>query len=337
MRTLRGLMSELTASLNNASSSLSLPEPRTALDDGTSRARKQANRSSVANLEAMWNVQLHTLWKSVEGSQKFLPAVPGRHVVHEQDHWVELDSATWKPRRGVRIFLLNDHLMIALKKKNKLDANAANSEGNQKSSVKLVVDKCWPLQDVDLVDLAPTTPNVRDKNEMPNAINIRCGNESFTYRSSERDQKTDKAALLLAFKRTVDEHRRTLKAESENASKQMEETIDHYNKRDRSTSKRADLLGTLSNSKDRSECFMDMDGKEKTLRWVESQFDELDIEIALQRFEDAVQYVERLRRLARSLKGNAIVQDLITTKVDERAYTLAGKVFLMLSGACSLT
>ena len=64
MRTLRGLMSELTTSLNQASMNAGVPEPRAALDDGArSRARKQANRSSVANLEAMWNTQLHTLWK----------------------------------------------------------------------------------------------------------------------------------------------------------------------------------------------------------------------------------------------------------------------------------
>src|SRR6266571_908922 len=72
MRTLRTLMSELTRTLGQTTSAAGLA-------GDTKTARKQANRSSVANLEALWNTHLQTLWKRVEGSQKFLPAIPGRH------------------------------------------------------------------------------------------------------------------------------------------------------------------------------------------------------------------------------------------------------------------
>lgn len=72
MRTLRGLISELTASLGSAAISASVPEPRSFNLSSTAQARKTANRSSVANLDAIWNAQLFTLWKKVEGSQKYL-------------------------------------------------------------------------------------------------------------------------------------------------------------------------------------------------------------------------------------------------------------------------
>ncbi|KAL9611077.1 MAG: hypothetical protein Q9167_004249 [Letrouitia subvulpina] len=327
MRTLSGLMSELSLSLKNASSNLSLQETRPSMDDSTTRARKQANRSSVANLEAMWNTQLQALWKGVEGSQKFLPAIPGRHIVYEQDHWVELDSATWKPRRSVHIFLLNDHLMIALKRENRLDPTAGTGEeGSQRPNFKLVVDKCWPLQNVDMLDLSSMASGIRNKNEVPNAISIRCGSDSFTYRGIERSPKSEKTNLLLAFRRTADELRKSIRAETENINGKAQESMDYYAKRQQPFSTKTDLLRSPSKSKDHPEILIDVDGKQKDLRWVESQIDEMDIEIALQRFENAVRYVEKLRTLAQGLKGNLTAQEMIMTKVDERADKLGDLV-----------
>jgi hypothetical protein len=57
---------------------------------------------------------------------------------------------------------------------------------------------------------------------------------------------------------------------------------------------------------------------------VEGQVDELDIDIALQRFEASVASIERLRKLAKGLKGNTIAQEVINVKVDERATRLGG-------------
>ena len=327
MRTLRGLMSELTTSLNQASINAGAPEPRTALDDvARSRARKQANRSSVANLEAMWNTQLHALWKNVEGSQKFLPAIPGRHVVLEQSTWLELDAATWKAKRYAHIFLLNDHLMVATKRKRRIDPNAmTNGDAGQKSSSRTVADKCWPLQDIDMVDLASTgSSGMSDRGGMSNAISIRCGHESFTYRS-DKSSNTEKTNLLQAFRRTADELRKTLQADMEENVNKSKETLNYLTARDPALSNKTDLLRSLSGAKDRPEILIDVDGKHQNLRWVEGQIDELDSEVALQQFEDAVRHVEKLRRLAKGLKGNMLAQDLISTKVDQRARTLAGQ------------
>lgn len=332
MRTLRGLMSELTTSLNQASMNAGASEPRAVSDDGArSRARKQANRSSVANLEAMWNTQLHALWKNVEGSQKFLPAIPGRHVVLEQSTWLELDAATWKAKRYAHIFLLNDHLMVATKRKRRIDPNAMTTgDAGQKSSSRTVADKCWPLQDIDMVDLASVgSSGIGDRGAMSNAISIRYGHESFTYRS-DKSSTTEKMNLLQAFRRTVDELRRALQADMEENVNKSKETIDYLTTRDPALSNKTNLLRSLSGAKDRPEILIDVDGKHQNLRWVEGQIDELDSEVALQKFEDAVRHVEKLRKLAKGLKGNMLAQDLISTKVDERARKLAGQYFWVL-------
>lgn len=323
MRTLRGLMAELAASLSQSTVSSSAPEPRIAQDDGVSRARKQTNRSSIANLEAMWTVQLHALWKSVEGSQKFLPAIPGRHVIFESGSWVELDAATWKVRRQAHIFLLNDHLLVATKKKNRTDPNSVVSSNEaQKAPTELLADKCWPLQDIDIIDITSSS-TVSEKKVMSNAISVRHGHESFTYRY-DKPSTTEKANLLLTCRRAADELRKVLWTDSEEGSTRGQGTMDYFATRDPALSKKPDLMHIMHGAQNRADILIEVDGKHQNLRWVEAQIDELDSEIALQKFEDAVRHVEKLRRLARSLKNNTLAKELIGVKIDERARKLAG-------------
>ena len=322
-------MLDLTTTLGNSSLGASLLNGRRSpsLDDSATVARKRNNRSSVANLEAMRNTQLQALWKNIEGSQKFLPAIPGRHIVQESGYWVELDAATWKPRRPVHIVLLNDHLLIATKKRKRVDPNTTiNGNSPQKAPTKLVAEKCWPLQEIDMLDLASGTSIAgpsRDVKEIANAISIRHGREAFTYRSDHKSS-SEKLNLLLSFKRTLEELRKAERADVDEGTK-AKETINYLAARDPAISSSPNLLRSLSKSnKDRPEHLIDVDGKQRNLRWIEGQIDELDIEIALQNFDEAVQHVEQLRRLAKGLKNNTVVQDLISVKVDERARKLAG-------------
>ncbi|KAL8895305.1 MAG: hypothetical protein Q9207_008221 [Kuettlingeria erythrocarpa] len=335
MRILRIQLAEVSSLVSGLMSKANIPESRPAPDDVATRSRKQANRSSLANLEAMWNVQLHSLWKTVEGSQKFLPAIPGRHVVTEQSAWVELDAATWKAKKRVHMVLLNDHLMVATESKKRVDPSTAiDGENDKKALSNKVAEKCWPLHDIDMVDLA-SMANTQDKKRIANAINIRCGHESFTY-WSDRPSSDFKDKLLRDFRTASEELRRLLRTDTGAISKSKE--ILKYNAaKDPASSKKTDLLRSLSNSKNQPEIFIDVDGKQRNLRWVEGQIDELDIDIALQHFEDAVRHVEQLRKLARNLKGNRMAQDIITAKVDGRANKLADSVVLRLTDTHSFS
>ncbi|KAJ9298318.1 hypothetical protein DTO271G3_3923 [Paecilomyces variotii] len=318
MRTLRSLMAELTTALGQTSSANGLSPLSASFEDRPSR---KANRSSVANLESMWSVQLQALWKTVEGSQKFLPAVPGRHIVHETGQWVELDSATWKPRRPVHIVLLNDHLLVAAKKRKRVDQSNPNNRGPVPT--KLVAEECWPLQDIDMIDLGANLGSGSSRGEaegrgVTNAINIRVGSKSFTYRQDHRNSSA-KNELLVTFRKTVEDLRRTLRSETETAGK-ASDALAYLT----GGSRRSELFDGSENIRDTPEVRIDVDGKQQNLRWVEGQIDDLDIAIALQHFEEAVSSIERLRKLARGLKGNTVAQDAINMKLDERVTKLAG-------------
>jgi hypothetical protein len=267
----------------------------------------------------MWNLQLQTLWKTVERSQKFLPAIPGRHIVLESGQWVELDSATWKPRRPVHIVLLNDHLLVAAKKRKRVEQNNPNAKAS--APTKLVAEECWPLQDIDLIDLASEGPDGSlddgDEPGIPNAINIRYGQRSFTYRHDQRDSKA-KNDLVMTFRRTVEELRKLLRTEAETTSKTAEAALTGT-----AASRRKSEYFEALTPRDKLDILIDVDGKQQNMRWVDGQLDDLDMDTALQNFESAVARVERLRRLAKTLKGNLTAQDLICTKLDERAGRLA--------------
>ena len=320
MQILRGLMSDLTGALSQTTSSTnSALSPDLAISSN----RRNTNRSSVANLESMWNVQLQQLWKNVEKSQKFLPAIPGRHIIMENGSWVELDSATWKPRRPVHLFLLNDHLLIASKKRKRMDPNLPNQGP---APTKLVAEECWSLQDIDMVDMSTTgVSNTAEERAIATAVSVRAAGRSLTYRSEKRDP-TAKTELLQSFRIAVEELRKINKVETTKSSPTID-SLNYFAARDGGLARSGSVLSSLSTSRgEKPDVLIEVDGKQQNFRWVESQIDELDIDIALQRFEEAVEKVEKLRQMIKSLKSNTIAQELIQAKVDERAARLANVI-----------
>lgn len=317
MRMLRTLMSELTGAIGQAT---------TAGGSGAdaAKARRIANRSSVANLEALWNSHLQTLWKRVEGSQKYLPAIPGRHIVYESSRWVELNAATWKPRRRVHLIMLNDHLLVAAdKKRPEGTTNGKDNNRDKLAPQPLVAIRCWPLEDVNMVDLAPRAqPGSREQGASSSAVNVRVGSgDSFTFAtgSNEADVKMN---LLATYRRTVEDLRKTKETETQERDKGRN-TIGYLAGRDPGVLRSPALLDALDEtSLPRSDVLIDVDGKPQSLRWVEAQIDDLDIDIALQKFEEAVARLERLRRIAKGIKGNSVAQSLVTLKLNERASKL---------------
>lgn len=317
MRALRNLMADLktnTTALRAAS--MKNNEPATIPGSGPTGLSKRDKRSSVADRSALWNSQMQALYKNVEGSQKFLPNAAGRHVVQNAGPWVELDNATYKSRRAMQIFLLNDHILIASRKKRKVDSPNADTRGPM---VKLVADRCWSLLDIEVVDMPGGAESSGGRNKLADAVMIRGGGqESFIYRT-EKPEGDEKKLLLLNVRKAVEELRKGLQSEME-ANNKAKETINYFASRDPGLLQKTELLETLSDIKD---MLIEVDGKQQNLRWVESQMDELDIDIALQRFEPAVVRVEKLRSLARGLRSNTVAQDFINFKVEERCAKLA--------------
>jgi hypothetical protein len=354
MRTLRTLMSELTNALGHATSAGGgdIGSMGSSLSLGVPSDRKRANRSSVANLEAMWSTHLQVLWKRVEGSQKYLPALPGRHIIMESQRWVELNAATWKPRRRVALVLLNDHLLIASEKKRNDLANAVQNDNARskrqsmyqqppgQTSTTLVAERCWQLQDVSLADISSSaTANssnerptgAKDQKYLANAISIRAGNESFTYAVSDSGEK---AGLLVAFRKAQEDLRKAVAAEHGERAKELQNSdLSLLAGRDPRLLKRAAAEAAIAADEQSggglqrsNSVLVDAEGRQQSIRSVESQIDALDIDIALQHFEDAVARIEKLRKLARSIRSNATASEIILAKVNDRASRLAASI-----------
>ena len=108
--------------------------------------RRRNVRSSVADLRILYANQMQTLHMQIEGSSKFVPTTPGRHIVTEVDNIVALNSATYKVDHAVRFVLLDDAVLVARKRKRR--NNAEND--------KLVAEKCWPLNEMLVLDTKDT-------------------------------------------------------------------------------------------------------------------------------------------------------------------------------------
>jgi hypothetical protein len=301
MRTLRQLMSDLTTTLEQTASASNT--------DNDMVSSRRANRSSIGDLNQIRAGQLQQLYRDVEGSQKYLPPIPGRFIVWRSKRWFELDSATLKARRRVQLLLLNDHLLVAAEKKARNDV-AGQRDGNR-SVLEYKAQLCFPLQEVQVT----RTPEER--------IIIRAGSESFTY-DTKREDTGDKLAFISTFRKTKDDLRKSQEAEVEEKDR-VQDSYNHLLSRDPDLVQKTDLLENISEavSNNQISSFVDIDGQQRNIRWVETQLDELDIEIALQHFSDAVIKVEKLKDLAKNIRGNEMAKALVTFKVQERAGKLA--------------
>lgn len=104
------------------------------------------NRNSMLMLNNAWAEDLVALFRRVEGAQRFLPSIPGRHVLLESQGWSELNSVTWQSVKPMVLFLLNDHLLAATQKRLRSSADSAGQR-------LLVVDRCWSLSDISIRNL----------------------------------------------------------------------------------------------------------------------------------------------------------------------------------------
>lgn len=322
MRTLKSLMADLktnAAALRTSSTS--------SQGDGSSFSTgmsKRDKRSSLLDRSLMWQNQMQALFKGVEGSQKFLPNTPGRHVMQDAGPWIELDNATYKSRRMMQIYLLNDHLLVASRRKRKTEGSSMDSRPPQ---TKYVADRCWPLLDIEIIDMAGTSESNGRSHKLADAIMVRgIGQESVIYRTEKPEENGGegnsgaKKTLLLNIRKAVEELRKDMQQEVD-ATNKARQTVNFFASRDPALLK-TELLADLTSINKNELIDVPDDGSQQNVRWVEGQMDELDIDIALQRLEPAVAKVERMQGVARAQKHTTI-QKLIMFKVNDRASRLA--------------
>ncbi|POW04601.1 hypothetical protein PSHT_11157 [Puccinia striiformis] len=157
-------------------------------------SKRKAARNSIADVNALYRNQLESLWESVEGSQKFLPIQPGRHILSESKAFVELNPITYQSKQAVHLFLLDDSLLIAVEKQTRSATGKA----------KLMAEKCFNLAQISIVGLD-------DGPDLSNALQIQRNQEKVILRA---DRAQEKRELLDAFRRVTEEMARKKRKQS---------------------------------------------------------------------------------------------------------------------------
>lgn len=258
-----------TLSANGSSTNLLTPKnPR--LGNLANGARHN-NRNSVLVLETMWAQDLSGLLRTVEGAQKYLPPIPGRHVVEESSGWDQLNAATWKPSQPVKVYLLNDYLLIAVKK---------NSRNGDMLSVQqtqiLSADQCWPLSDIQIKDLRTIeqTPNAP-----PNGFVVQKDRSIYVYRHD--DPKTA-GNFLHAYNKLAKDLRKGNSNNNANiltAEQKARRRESMYNNTVTSDPERRGHKRSVS---------MDIAEKTRVLRDIDTLINDLDVKIAHRMLSEAV-------------------------------------------------
>ncbi|WFD35658.1 exocyst complex component exo84 [Malassezia cuniculi] len=244
-----------------------LLQPDDALDPGLAGdGLRSLKGKGAVDLEQIYRAQLSALWENIEGSQKYVPYVPGRHLIAETSQFVELNAATYKPEKSVALFLLDDMLLVAIQKK--------RHYGNK---VQLVAERCFNLSEIVIVDL-------KDGRDLSNAFKIKKGKEVYVYRT-ERTQ--DKRALLNAFRRVGEDLANRRKRESMKPQHKRPTT---FGNADGDPDSNLALLATPDGTAPK--------GDSSIVPWLRTTLDDLAVCIAVRQWDKAVSLVEEANKKA---------------------------------------
>ncbi|EAL19099.1 hypothetical protein CNBH1990 [Cryptococcus deneoformans B-3501A] len=275
------------------------------LDRNGNLERRRTQRKSVFDLQNLYRNQLTQLWSIVEGSQKYLPVVAGRHLVFELHGVVELNPATYKPKQNVSIFLLNDVLLIAGKRRNKGGSTTSVGDEKDRDRGRMVAERCWNLIELGIVD-------VKDGGELVNVIKVHRGKEHCVYRTQKSD---DKRALINAFRQISREANEKKRKDSEK-EQERRKTMWLGDKNGNGTGNSGHPLSTIGPSMADS----------KDLRWIDEYGDELTMAIAIRDWEESVKLVEKGQALSKSIESNSSAHSLLVSRLEQLVPSLVSQI-----------
>lgn len=274
----------------------------------------------------------------------------------EAPDFIELNSATYKPVKNVALFLLDDLLLIAARKK-----------GRMSTKVKLEAERCFALGDIVVVDLKDNSKQQHsNRNGLADAstlttgnsltggirdsIKIKRGKETFIYRAEKAESKK---ALLNAFRRVAEDLANRKKREIKGASRsptgnELTVTQDGADLRRQSIYAGMNLdprsgkgpalaaLGGLEEEIDQDETGADGDEpgvmklaservkeeRKDPTRWLSDWSDSLAVDIALRRWGSAVEKVGKGKAMLSTYTASDPVFIALSTRLSAHTSTL---------------
>lgn len=215
----------------------------------------------------------------------------------ETHNFIELNSATYKPKQNISLFLLNDLLLVAGRRRLKTGQNTSG----ESEQGRLVAERCFVLTDLVITD-------IKDSGDLTSALKIKRGKEVLLYRTPKPE---DKKQLLQAF-RTVaqdlaekrrkeseaeQERRRTMYQGEQGAAARMTRMSLFMEARPLST------IGTsLTDTKD--------------LLWIDEFADDLTMAIATRDWDEGVKLAERGHGLLRTVANNPEASEMLKFRME---------------------
>ncbi|KAH9958939.1 hypothetical protein BC827DRAFT_1135523 [Russula dissimulans] len=244
------------------------------IEESASVADRRRNvRSSVADLRVLYANQMQILHTQIEGSAKFVPTTPGRHVIAEMDGISTLNAATYKAISAVRFVLLDDAVLVARKRRRR---NASESD-------KLVADRCWPLNEMLVLD-------TKDTATLVNVFKVKHARETHVYRT---DSAMDKKNLLSQFRHVAEELavKKRKEREGEHERRKSLWTGGGRGSVALDVPPVPDWMSDLAQQAGMSDSAKE--AAERDTRWVGDFADQLNVAIALREWDTAVDLVEQ--------------------------------------------
>lgn len=301
-------------------------------------------RNSMLSLQQVYRAQLTSLWEGIANAQKFIPYKPGRHLIAEAPDFVELNAATYKPTRNVALFLLDDLLLIASRKK-----------GRMASKVRLEAERCFALGDIVVVDLkdsgvkgGSSTAAAGAGGMVKDSIKIKKGKESFIYRAEKSESKK---ALLSAFRRVAEElatkkRKGTLPGggpdgnrASRSGGDPRRQSIYAGMKFDKMSSGKSLLPDLAEGGDGEQDGVMKLaserikEEKKDPHRWINDWSDGLAVDIALRRWEGACEKVGKGKAVLSTYTPSDPLYQVLSTRLSTQTAVLVSSLLSTLQSA----